>query len=97
MHYNPLPLMMGKNEDCFNNNFTEFPKDKKQYGTQNGSSSQFDDVIEQLFTKQFSMLISNKWKLPDPESMLVNKKWEVIYEVINYIFKSTFHVYFSSN
>lgn len=80
--------MMGKNEDCFNNNFTEYQKDKKQYGTQNGCSLQFEEVIEQLFTKQFSMSISNKWKLPDPNNMLVYKKWEVIYDMINPIFNS---------
>lgn len=42
-----------------------------------GAESEFDDIIEQLFAKQFHMPNSTKWKLPDSNTMLVHAKWEV--------------------
>lgn len=81
---------MGKNEDSFNNNYTNSEyrkydgiKDKKQNGGYNGHGSplrpsQYDEIVNSLFTKQFFIPNNNKWKLPEPETMLNFNKWEVI-------------------
>lgn len=79
---------MGKNEDCFNNNYAgsggaEYRKDegaKRPYDGPNGfgsKSHQYDEIVSQLFAKQFSMPTRNKWKLPEPETMLNCSRWEV--------------------
>lgn len=80
---------MGKNEDCFNINYTgsgaEYRKDegaKRPYDGPNGfgsqsKSHQYDEIVNQLFAKQFSMP-ANQWKLPEPETMLNCSRWEVI-------------------
>lgn len=77
---------MGKTEDSFNNNYTtcDFSEDKKQYNgcnniTSSKPSSQLDEIVNQLFSKEFHLPQSNKWKLPEPETVLNYGKWEVIY------------------
>jgi len=79
---------MDKTEDSFNNNYTAYEyqvnngiREKKHYGNTNGyqnKPSQYDEVVVQLFKKQFSLINQSKWKLPNPDTMLKLCKWEVI-------------------
>lgn len=81
---------MGKNEDFFNNNYNsnDYLRDngttKKSNGYNDFSTKQskLDETASHLFSKEFEMPISNKWTLPEPESMLVDSKWEVQYSCI---------------
>lgn len=96
---------MGKNEDR-NNNYSgssaEYRKDdgaKRRYNDSNGFGSQtkshrYDETVDQLFTKQFSMPNSNKWKLPELKTMLSSSKWEVIIALYGFpSFQSQFSEY----
>jgi len=84
-----MQTKMEKIEDSFNNNYTTYEyqgndgtREKKHHGNTNGyqnKSSQYDEVVAQLFNKQFSLINQGKWKLPNPDTMLSHSKWEVIY------------------
>jgi hypothetical protein len=67
---------MAKYEDKFNNTTNgnskyDKIKDMRQYNSKN------DNVVNQLFSKQFTMPMSNKWVLPELKTMLSHSKWEV--------------------
>ncbi|XP_050428080.1 cap-specific mRNA (nucleoside-2'-O-)-methyltransferase 2-like [Adelges cooleyi] len=75
------------NEDTYNNNYTNYDC-AKDYGTNikktddgyNGSqvkATQMEEILNQLFSKEFEMPISKKWKLPELESVLAYSKWEL--------------------
>ncbi|XP_022172751.1 cap-specific mRNA (nucleoside-2'-O-)-methyltransferase 2-like [Myzus persicae] len=74
-------------QDSFNNNYTTYEyqgndgtREKKHHGNTNGyqnKSSQYDEVVIQLFNKQFSLINQSKWKLPNPDTMLSHCKWEL--------------------
>lgn len=79
---------MGKNDDCYNNNYTagnysqnNRTKDRKQFNTLDGS--QYDEIVDKLFSKHFNLSNSCKWKLPDPGTMLSYNKWEVIKNIFH--------------
>jgi hypothetical protein len=66
---------MNKFEDQFNNTTYGYSKydaikNMKQY------NSKYHDV-NQLFLKQFTIPMSNKWVLPEQKTMLSRSKWEV--------------------
>ncbi|XP_050533792.1 cap-specific mRNA (nucleoside-2'-O-)-methyltransferase 2-like [Daktulosphaira vitifoliae] len=78
---------MGKNENIFYNNYNNNDilkengiTDKRNnyyYNDSPSKQSKLDETASQLFKKEFEMSISNKWKLPEPESMLAYSKWEI--------------------
>jgi len=83
-----MQTKMDKTEDSFNNNYTAYEyqgkdsnREKKHFGNSNSyqnKSSQYDEVVDQLFNKQFSVPNQGKWELPNPDIMLKHCKWEVI-------------------
>jgi hypothetical protein len=67
---------MAKDEDQFNNTTNgnskyDTVKNTKQFNSKN------DNIVNQLFLKQFTMSTSNKWVLPELKTMLSRSKWEV--------------------
>jgi hypothetical protein len=67
---------MAKYEDQFNNTTNKNSKCDTIKNT-NQYNSKNDNVVNQLFLKQFTMPTSNKWMLPELKTTLSRSKWEV--------------------
>jgi len=84
-----MQTKMDKTEDSVNNNYTaneyqgkDSTREKKHFGNTNGyqyKSLPNDELVAQLFNKQFSLPNQGKWELPNQDTMLKHCKWEVIY------------------
>lgn len=63
------------------------------------SQNDLDDKVDLLFSKQFRVPGSNKWKLPEIDTMFMQAKWEVstetVYVVCVCVFTMTFKETFS--
>ncbi|CAI6369395.1 unnamed protein product [Macrosiphum euphorbiae] len=82
-----MQTKMDKTEDSVNNNYTaneyqgkDSTREKKHFGNTNGyqyKSLPNDELVAQLFNKQFSLPNQCKWELPNPDTMLKHCKWEL--------------------